>query len=73
MWTISALPQSSMGEFGAIAAPGWVWGPIRLDDFLKTRLSAQPVTISQAIEGYQMVNPYRRFERERTKGRTDQR
>jgi hypothetical protein len=53
MWTISALPQSSMGE---------VWAPLlrrlgsraNLTGF--TSLSPQPVTISQAIDGYQMVN-----------------
>jgi len=61
MWTISALPQSSMGEVRGPLLPRLGSRANLQGYFLKTSISARPVTISQAIEGYQMVNPYRRF------------
>src|SRR5216684_4123334 len=53
--------RAAWARFEGRCCAGWGRDPTRQDDFLKTSLSARPVTISQAIEGYQMVNPYRRF------------
>jgi hypothetical protein len=52
-----AAGQHGQGSLRRLASQAKA-GP---DDFLKTFISPQPVTISQAIEGYQMVNLCRRF------------